>query len=263
MAIDSAASRDALWIQFTQDATDGGALAPPLDPRIGLTLCGHILGVDRVLGNQSKVCYGFLAKDGDDFVALIRGTADTLEWCEDSEFLLTDHGGGAKVELGFFGLYSRMTYVPLGGTEHPLGQGIAGAIGSGSIKVVGHSLGAALATYLTLDLAIAFGDRVSGCFLASPRPGDGAFAALFHSVVKNYVAYAFALDLVPRVPMGFSFSPLPNTIEIDPDNGGARIKFGIWCNHHAIDYAALLDYSTADWQHIPTPNAACILGKHP
>lgn len=263
MAIDSAASRDALLIQYTQEATDGGALAPPIDPRMGLTLCGHILGVDRVLGDQSHVCYGLLAKDGDSYLALIRGTADALEWFEDAEFLLTNHPGGGSVEVGFFGLYERMSYVPMGGAPQPLGPGIAGAIGASPIRVVGHSLGAVLATYLTLDLALAFGDRVSGCFLASPRPGDGRFAALFHGVVKNYVAYAYQLDLVPRVPMGFDFCELPGTIEIDPDNGGARLKFSLWCNHHAIDYAALLDYTTADWQHIPTPNAACILGKHP
>ena len=263
MTLDTNAARDALLIQFTQDATEMG-LNPPLDPRmVGLDLQGHIIGIDKVLGVEQPACFGFLAKEADgSFLALIRGTANKLEWAEDAEFIQVSYPLGGKVEAGFFGLYQRMTYVPLAGTPKPLPIGLSAAIGHASIRVVGHSLGAALATFLTLDLAMAFGNRVSACFLASPRVGDNLFVSTFHGVVKNYTAYAFSLDFVPHVPPGLNYSPLPNCIFFDPDDAGARIKRDFWCFHHSLDYAAMLDYSIADWSKLNCANAACILGPN-
>lgn len=265
MALDRKAAQDALLVTYAMDMTQGGALAPPLDPRIvGWTLRGHILGIDQVLGISTPACYGFLAESIGEpgrFVAVIRGTADVSEWIEDAAFALINHPGLGQVERGFFTLYERMTFAPLSEASKPLPIGIAGAIGSGSVHVVGHSLGAALATYLNFDLAQAFGDRVSGCFLASPRPGDADFAARFHATVQDYQVWNYAPDAVPRVPAGFGFCQLPNATVI-PES--PIIKNSLWCHHHSACYAALLDYSVATWATLgpqDADNVACILSR--
>src|SRR5208282_200633 len=61
-----------------------------------------------------------------------------------------------------------------------LAPAIADAAGAaGTATVVRHSLGAALATYLTLDLARGgLSGRVSACLFASPHTGNQAFIDL-------------------------------------------------------------------------------------
>jgi hypothetical protein len=53
-----------------------------------------------------------------------------------------------------------------------LGAGLVERIGAGAVTVIGHSLGSALATYLTYDLAKALKEKVSACLFASPRSGN-------------------------------------------------------------------------------------------
>jgi hypothetical protein len=59
-------------------------------------------------------------------------------------------------------------------------------------------IGAALATYLTLDLVRGpIGGRVSGCFFASPHPGNAVFATLFDQTNNGYQVYNYIFDIVP------------------------------------------------------------------
>lgn len=268
MIVDADAARDALLVQYAMDMAKTG-LFPALDPRItDWDLRGHILGTDTLRLMREDVCFGFLAESKASpgtFVVIIRGTDGVLEWIEDAEFLLTPYARGGNVEAGFWRVYKTMRYTAMGsGLFEPVAQGIAHGVGEGRVRVVGHSLGSALATYLTLDLAYLIAERVSGLFLASPRPGDATFAALFHSKVESYRLYNYELDFVPRIPRGFHFSQLPNVIAISTDISQARIKFGLFCNHHAICYASMLDFSLQDWARAKFDPSylACILGPH-
>src|SRR6202034_4599795 len=68
------------------------------------------------------------------------------------------------------------------------------------VTIVGHSLGAALATYLTLDLTRAgLRARVSACLFASPRTGNQPFVTLFDQTIADYRLFNYMLDIVPRV----------------------------------------------------------------
>jgi len=248
------------------------AIAPTPDPRIepDWILRGYITGVDAVgracgpmeLGG-TRTCYGLFLESAatrGSFVAAIRGTHGLIEWAEDAEFLLTSHPMGGHVEAGFWGIYLTMGYLPVGAvTEVPLAEGIA-AYG-GTVTVVGHSLGGALATYLTLDLAAR--TNVRGRFFASARPGDAGFAEIFDRAVADYVCYTRTVDIVPHVPIGYT--PLRNAVEITPTSSQAKIAFGLDCWHHMIGYLASIDYSFMDWQSVPAidqPNAACIKGRN-
>jgi hypothetical protein len=261
-------------LAFDMHAQSPGTLTPPADPRLaaaGWTLRGYVTGVDAIFRQDaalelggSRVCYGLLleaiAAPGA-FVVAIRGTADMLEWLEDAEFSTTPHPAGGEAETGFFDLYGTLAYLPVDGAEEPLLAGIARAVDAGMVTVVGHSLGAALATYLTLELAGLV--HVGGRFFASPRPGNGAFADVFDKTVADYVAYAWALDAVPHAPLGLGYSPLHNLVEIRPSDSQARIAFGLGAGHHLLCYLAELDYAFQDWHALPPidqVNAASIKG---
>lgn len=260
---------------FDMHALAPTLLEPPADPRLAPVwhLRGYITGLDAILRSEAalelsggRVCYGLLleavAQPGM-FVAAIRGTADWWEWAIDAEFTSSPHPIEGRVEDGFFSVYESMDFRPPGGKDAPLASGIADAVGEGTVTVVGHSLGAALATYLTLDLAERPGLRVRGRFFASPRSGDHAFADLFDKSVADYMSWAYVFDAVPHVPLGLGYTPLHNLVEIRPSDSQARIAFGLGAAHHLVCYLAELDYKLLDWRSMPPidqPCAACIKG---
>jgi triacylglycerol lipase len=265
-----------------------GSLTPQSAPgltKAGWTILAYITGKDSLLrkgplqlGDQT-VCYGFLAKDASGgIVAVIRGTDGFVEWIEDAEFQpiryspqlgLPAGSGTILVEEGFWTLYASMKLIDSGGALlGPLAPAIATAAAraAGSVTVVGHSLGSALATYLSLDLARGgVGERVSACLFASPHTGNQAFVELFDQTIKDYRLFNYILDIVPRVPLGLGYSPLPRRTVIQPTTAEASIKVNIDCNHHVICYCAMLDYEGTMRATTPVPegekdSAACILG---
>jgi hypothetical protein len=267
-----------------------GSLTPA--PTAGLTAAGwtilaYITGKDSLLDTPSllladqTVNYGYVATGASgEMVAVIRGTDGFVEWIEDARFLpipympligLPAVSGTMLVEQGFWMLYASMklitpTGAPLGALA-PAIVALATTLGAtGTVTVVGHSLGAALATYLTLDLARGgLIERASACLFASPRTGSQAFAALFDQTVVNYRLFTYILDIVPRVPLGLGYSALPRRTVIQPTTAEASIRVSIECNHHVICYCAMLDYDGTMKATTPVPageqdSAACILG---
>jgi triacylglycerol lipase len=264
-----------VMLAFDTHAAAPTLLEPPPDPRLAAEwqLRGYVTGLDAIFRSESvlelgqRVCYGLLLEElaqPGSFVVAIRGTANFLEWVEDGEFIQCPHPLGGRAESGFWAIYESMDFRPLnGGKDVPLASGIADAIGEGTVTVAGHSLGAALATYLTLDLAERPGLRVKGRFFASPRPGDHDFADLFDKTVADYMSWAYVFDAVPHVPLGLGYTPLHNLVEIRPSDSQARIAFGLGPSHHLVCYLAELDYKLLDWRSMPPidqPCAACIKG---
>lgn len=256
-----------------------GVLAPAADPRLSpeWTIRGYITALDAVLPHfgslqvGAKAYYGFLAESTvapGQFVATIRGTADMAEWAIDADFRQVPHHSGGMVEEGFNGLYQTMRYqpaTPAGAPDSPLAPGIARAVGQGSLTVIGHSLGAALATLATLDMVLihGMGGSVRGIFYASPRVGDAAFADTFAHYVPDAIGYALAGDLVPTVPAGFGYTPIRCTTSIGPGLAQAIIKSSKGCLHHLYSYLSSMDYALMDWSTVPACDkdlTACILG---
>jgi triacylglycerol lipase len=248
----AAVAERALLIEYAQDAFELNPreLAPPLDPRAldEWELVGHLVAVDcafrkglPALGDNA--CYGYVARsrvDADQYVAVIRGTGSLVEWVEDAEFAPTPHPVAGRVESGFWGVYRSMRFVPLVGDPVAAADGVAAAIGAGRVVVTGHSLGAALATYLTFDLAAALGERLEATILASPHPGDAAFAAAFDARVLSYQLINRVVDAVPHIPFGPDYAHLPKVVWRWPKDEDVKVKLGLFCQHHVVVYALTL-----------------------
>lgn len=248
-------------------------LEPAPDPLVttaGWEIQGYLVGTDalfrakqRMALGDLKTYYGFLARsksNPDQLVLVIRGTEGFIEWIEDGEFGQTPHPVAGRVEAGFWGIYHTMHYRSAG-TEGDLIAGILAAAGStGRVTVIGHSLGSALATYLAFDLAPILTSRLTVKLFASPRQGDLIFATRANQLFTSSVSYAYMLDLVPMVPIGLGYAPAIPVTRLGAGNVAARIRLSLWCNHHALSYAFLLDYDTAQASGV-TVYRDCILAK--
>ena len=253
----------------------GGSLTPPAAPGLtaaGWTIRAYITGNDTLFAKgplQLKgdvVYYGYLAERAPgELAAVIRGTDDFVEWVEDGEFPAIPYAPQVPlpatqtsilVEQGFWTLYASMQLIsPTGAALGALAPAITNTAGStGIVTLVGHSLGAALATYLTLDLARGgLGARVSACLFASPQTGNQAFVTLFDQTIGDYRLFNYILDLVPRVPLGLGYMPLPRRTVLQPATAEANIRVNIGCNHHVICYCAMLDYEGTMQATTPVP----------
>ncbi|MFL5283053.1 MAG: lipase family protein [Rhodopila sp.] len=179
--------------------------------------------------------------------------------------------GGKLYAQGFWGLYGTLQLTdPAGALLGALAPALATVVKpTDQVVVSGHSLGAALATYLTLDLARGpLGARVSGCFFASPHPGNAVFAMVFDQAVGSYQVYNYILDIVPRVPpREAGYVSLPKQKVIQPATAQADIRFDIGCNHHVVCYLAMLDYAQTMQAITPPPageegSVTCIKGPN-
>jgi hypothetical protein len=246
----------------------------------GWNIVGYLTAANALLGAQKiqlgeRVYYGFLAQSAarpSEFVAVIRGTEQFVEWLENCEGLLVPHPVKGKVEHGFFSIYDSMRYTkataaaPNAGADPRAADGIAGALPAGAtVTVIGHSLGAAMGTYLMVDAAVKIGgNAVSGSLFASPNTGDGEFVKYVDSKVATYSLYNYWADAVPRLPlripfdpMELGFQPLPKATWITKNNRQARIDSNLQCNHHAYCYAAMLDFTSIAGETI----GICVTGK--
>jgi triacylglycerol lipase len=242
-----------------------GSLNPPADPRIaasGWTIVGYLTAQDVLfptkdaphqrlsIDGAKRVFFGILAVNNADpssYAAAIRGTDGFVEWVIDGEFLLIPHPrhAGVMVEQGFWNIYQTMSLAdPVTGltTHQNAAEGVAKVVGTNTVVIAGHSLGSALATYFTNDLAERMGSKVSACLFASPRTGDSAWADLFAATVVDYKLFNYILDIVTHVPT-LGYATLPNTTVIQPSTAQAGIRLDILCNHHVICYCAMIDYN--------------------
>ncbi len=257
-------------VAFAEDMYVQGSTTPQNEPRIaaaGWDVVGHFLAFDSVLPDASAlptgvpntvqlgqtVFYGFLAQNHVDptrYAAAIRGTSGFAEWVIDADFLPLPlpSSPGATVEKGFWSIYESMTLVDLTGVQigTKAAEGIARVVGDATVTVCGHSLGSALATYLSFDVAKLMGNRASACLFASPRTGDQAWAAAYGAAVSTNRLINYVLDVVPYVPFDapdIQYSTLPGAQILQPSTAQAEVQFDIRCNHNVICYCAMLDYA--------------------
>jgi hypothetical protein len=120
-------------------------------------------------------------------------------------------------------------------------QGYLDAGDATSVTVCGHSLGGALATLLTLDVALNTSCRTPASYTyASPRTGDHLFAGSYNAAVASSYRIQNRQDLVPKLP---PILPLPyehvNTqYELNPPMHS--INSTIPCMHHLSTYLWLM-----------------------
>jgi triacylglycerol lipase len=286
------AAKFAALVMYGWDMCDNDlyCLSPAPDPRItaeGWYVMGYITGNDNIIKSgksirrkildvssdcDSRVCYGYLANNSaGDYVAVIRGTDGAEEWFDDFDFILCEPKAPlkGKVDGGFYGIYKTLQLSTNTNGDKQLAAGIVQTIAGANITVLGHSLGAALATYLTAELvALLPPSQVTACLFASPKTGNKDFVYYIQSNVKNYQVFNYKKDLVPLTPP-LGYSALPNCTILSECQFDLTISPTPACCHHLICYIALLD---ADFylQLVEMPDmtaddkncAACITTKY-
>lgn len=139
--------------------------------------------------------FGFVALNltTQNVFVVFRGTQTSMDWLANLSFPQVPHAWG-MVEKGFSGLYQQCTVSVLTAVKR--------VPGNPKVFVTGHSLGSALATLATADLAIN-GIAAAMYNFASPRVGDSVFAGKFNS--NGQVAARWRIvnteDIVTTVPL--------------------------------------------------------------
>jgi len=189
-------------------------------------------------------------------VIAIRGTEGILEWVQDAKFLAVPCpflSSGGNTEDGFTAMYDSMTVNPAGGRPS-----VVKALATlpwkrpvTSLTICGHSLGAALATLLALDVAAnrtsPFNNPTVYTY-ASPKTGDPVFATTYNHVVPNTFRIANRLDLVPKLPLPPLYDHVSGLFELNPVQLSVPpkvlVKFDIPCEHFLNSYLHLLSRMT-------------------
>ena len=215
------------------------------------TIFGDDLATDINPHTGDVVTFGFLAVSADkELVAVVRGTDTILEWLHDAAFLMVPcpiTGSHGFSEDGFTAVYLSLRIGQAKGTLSAKNS-VKSFLDTGAattVTVCGHSLGGALATLLTLDVALNTSCRTPLVYTyASPRTGDHLFAGSFNAMVSASNRIVNRQDLVPKLP---PFLPLPyehvNTrFELNPPPN--EINPTIACMHHLTTYLWLMGQLT-------------------
>lgn len=190
-----------------------------------------------------------------DVVIAIRGTEGILEWIHDAEFLQVPCpflAGAGHTEDGFTAMYESLRTGAAANSPS-----VVSALATSpfprpvsSVTICGHSLGGALATLLSLDVAAntAFNDPAVYTY-GSPRVGDSLFAGSFDQVVKNSYRVANRLDIVPTLPPPVDYEHVLNPVDLNPIRllpwpPKVLVKLNPGCEHSLITYMYLLSLNS-------------------
>ena len=251
------AAKKADLIDFAYTMFQPGVLQPPVDP--GIAQAGYqLLYYLNANDFKSQEFYGYIAASTTTpgaYALVVRGTKTFQEWLLD--FLavpvpFSPAPDAGAVALGFLSIYQTFTFIDLAGASRTLSRVIADLTakpdGIAEFLVLGHSLGAALATLAAGELALVnpsgVRDKVSVYTFASPRVGLPDFASAFDNVVPSCFRIWNILDIVPQFPTFpfFHVSGLGDSI-IQTVHQLETLIITPGCEHSLTSYQWLLDPS--------------------
>lgn len=216
-----------------------------VDYTVVTTIYANDLATDvNPLRTDQIVSFGVVAQDSlGNVVVAIRGTASIFEWVQDARFLLVKCPilpGAGYTEDGFTAVYESLRI-----TENPASTRLVDALPDmafphpvTSVTICGHSLGAALATLLALDVgANTKFEKPIAYTYASPRVGDPSFVDTYNQLVSNTYRFANRLDIVPKVPSPPLYEHVLGLYDLNPM---LKVKWDIPCEHHLTTYLYLL-----------------------
>lgn len=177
--------------------------------------------------------------DGSDVFIAVRGTEGIWEWLQDIKFFarpFPNVPGSGLTEDGFTDMYLSFSLTPSPSSSFL--KDVASVLSpSASITIAGHSLGAALATLLALDMAFNTRFPVTLYTLASPRVGDLVFHNLFNHAVPSAFRVANRLDIVTQTPPPLLYFHVGDDTELVPPS---IMEFTVPCEHHLTTYFNML-----------------------
>lgn len=216
-----------------------------VDYAVVTTVYGNDLATDvNPLRTDQIVSFGLVVQDslGNGVIA-IRGTAGIFEWVQDARFLLARCPilpGAGYTEDGFTAVYESLRITQDPGLKRLVDAlpGMAFPHPVTSMTICGHSLGAALATLLALDVGAntKFANPTAYTY-ASPRIGDPSFVDTYNQLVPNTYRFANRLDIVPKVPAPPLYEHVLGLYDLNPM---LKVKWDIPCEHHLTSYLYLL-----------------------
>jgi triacylglycerol lipase len=240
-------------LDLTQRA--GKFIEPQYDP-LGwnLEIIATIYGNDLIANSDSpiaKVSYGLVMQDQQgNVVVAFRGTQRILEWIQDAAIFQMPcpfQFGCGHTETGFTVVYQTLN------VSFYLASSLAKSIAAlpysrpvCSFTICGHSLGAALATLLALDIAGNTQFWPTVYTFGSPRIGDPVFANRYELLVPETYRIANLLDIVPQLPLEHPFQPLPQyrhvgkLIALNTFSQSEHVIPSLRCEHVLSTYLFLL-----------------------
>ncbi len=154
------------------------------------------------VGRQIEVFYGFLLESDDDSILVFRGTQRTAEWLGNvyavqQNYLNPNTGESlGRIHTGFRRIADSII--------NPLAIDAVQQINPNKpCYVSGHSLGAALATVLALDIALAvpvLQPNLQVYVYATPRVGNPEFARSYAQILPNTFRITNLADSFPMMP---------------------------------------------------------------
>jgi Lipase (class 3) len=216
-----------------------------VDYTVVTTIYGNDLATDvNPLRTDQIVSFGLVVQDArGNAVVVIRGTAGIFEWVQDLRFLLVKCPilpGAGYTEDGFTAVYESLRIA-----QDPASKRLVDALPNmafphpvTSMAICGHSLGAALATLLAVDVGAntKFANPTSYTY-ASPRIGDPSFVDTYNQLVPDTYRFANRLDVVPKLPTPPFYEHVLGLYDLNPM---LKVKWDIPCEHHLTTYLYLL-----------------------
>jgi len=227
---------------------------PPGFSALGCQIIAYLNAVDMFIDDSRMVFFGYVAQSiaqPNQLIIAIRGTEAPLEWLIDFELwpttFTTIPTAELLVENGFFSIFNTTTFVDSSGNAVPRADLLAPLVAAddaASLTIVGHSLGGALATMLTLDvlyIAPSLKPYTTLYTLASPAVGNSAFADYFNAAVQTSFRVWNEYDLVPRAFWFYTHVSGDGDEIIQTDQQYDEITFSPPCEHALTTYLWLLD----------------------
>jgi triacylglycerol lipase len=179
------------YVPFDADDNAFGSFRDDLES-LGLRECDKL--VDPDVGTA-----GFVVAGDDLIVVVFRGTENELDWRSNVRATWVVLQGGVRVHRGFFQAYWPIRERLFATVEKLL------KVKPRPVYITGHSLGGALATMATAELANHpeqnLSDSIAACYtFGSPRVGDRSFDEY---VKVPLYRVTNGVDLVPAVPFAF------------------------------------------------------------
>ena len=221
-----------------------GVLTPQTDAAqlpAGWQVLTELIAVDRVAMKTEEEFFGLVLQSDDEQHVLltIRGTDTFLEWLVDAEFVPCAFPGvpsAGRVESGFCSVYSSLRCTSRSAT--PLS--LIGQLSPGTkVTIAGHSLGAAVATLLALDVAVNLPHlNLTLYTYASPKVGDATFATFCDARLATHYRVVNTADIVPRLPPAYVATG--TGIELDSTTYPV-VAHRVACYHTLTTYLWLLN----------------------
>ncbi|MGG6295607.1 lipase family protein [Leptolyngbya sp. AN02str] len=155
------------------------------------------------LQQRISVYYGFLLASSRLNVLMFRGTQRQLEWLENilaiqSDYLHPVNGTAiGKVHSGIYDFYNTHLAAAVREAVQSLDP-------QQPLVISGHSLGAALAAFAALDLALTlpkFRPSIQIYTYAGPRLGNKAFVEAHSQLLPNHYRITNLADMIPMLPL--------------------------------------------------------------